>query len=128
MTSRRQGWSFVVALSAAYLLVLQLLLTGLALGTHAAPSLADGTQGVICRGMGTGGSTPDAPTAPPHLPDCCQLGCLMGTALAPSPRVTVAAAFPSDTASSSFVPPTSVVRGDQGWRRPHNSRAPPVHA
>ncbi|WGD28832.1 hypothetical protein AncyloWKF20_13640 [Ancylobacter sp. WKF20] len=118
----------MVALGAAYLLVLQLLLTGLALGTHAAPSLADGTHGVICLGAGAGASTPDAPPAPPHLPDCCQLGCLMGTALAPSPRVTVATAFPSDAASSSFMTPTSVVRGDQGWRTPHNSRAPPVRA
>ncbi len=128
MTGKRQGWSFVVALGAAYLLVLQLLLTGLALGTHAAPSLADSTNGVICLGTGTGGSTPDAPTAPPHLPDCCQLGCLMGTVLAPATAVAVAAAFPSEAVSSSFLPPTSVVRGDEGWRTPRNSRAPPIRA
>jgi hypothetical protein len=118
----------VVALGAAYLLVLQLLLTGFALGSHAAPSLADSTPGVICLGIGTGGSTPDAPTAPPHLPDCCQLGCLLGTALPPATVVAVAAAFPPEAVSSGFLPPTSVVRGDQGRRTPHNSRAPPVRA
>ncbi|WAC27002.1 DUF2946 family protein [Ancylobacter sp. SL191] len=128
MTGKRQGWSFVVALGAAYMLVLQLLLTGLALGTHAAPSLADSNNGVICLGTGTGGSTPDAPTAPPHLPDCCQLGCLLGTVLAPAPSVTVAAVFPPETTGPSVLPLTSVVRGDEGWRTPRNSRAPPIRA
>ncbi|MFK8250143.1 DUF2946 family protein [Ancylobacter terrae] len=128
MTGRRQGWSFLVALGAAYLLVLQILLTGLALGTHATSSLDDASHGVICLEMGTGSSAPDTPTAPPHLPDCCQLGCLLGTVLPPAAVVASATTFPAAATRSHFPPLTSVARGDQGWRTPHNSRAPPARA
>ena len=132
MKIRGRGWSFIAALGVAYVLVLQLLFTGIATGSQAslqADAHAGFTPfdpaGLICLNAPDG---TDAPTAPAQLPDCCQLGCQMGA-------VMLLAA--SGTDGARLAPPSTLVRfaltpADAGTgkdrRRPQNSRAPPLRA
>lgn len=126
MNIRRQAWSFTVALGAAYLLVLQLLLTGMAFGAHAASMI--GSDMPICRGMEGSGTPVDERGSAPRVPDCCQLACQTGSlAGGPTDTALVVLAPPSSTALY-LAPASDAPRGDDGSWKPHNSRAPPRHA
>jgi len=87
---RRKRWDLWVALGAAYFLVVQILVTGIALGADAAPSRQAGLPTVICsfHGPSTAPDGTGQPSGPAHLPDCCTLGCSMfGPAVAPPPAI-----------------------------------------
>jgi hypothetical protein len=89
--NRRIGWHAWVALGAAYLLLVQALLTGLSIGVAAAQMSTQAPGFVICSSNGAhavphgSGQQPDSS----HLPNCCVLGCIMlGPGVAPPPAAT----------------------------------------
>lgn len=107
---------------AAYLLVLQAVLTGLALG--AAPVAADPFS-VICQGAGAV-SSPEAPKGHAALPDCCVAGCAMfGGGMAPPPDDAAGLG-----AGASQVRAPAAAHVDVGRaaadRSSHHPRGPPV--
>lgn len=130
---RRWNWGGIVAsgrgigrrlggVLAAYLLVLQAVLTGLALG--AAPVAADPFS-VICQGVTT--SSPEAP-AKGHaaLPDCCVAGCAMfGGGMAPPPDLAAAIQAGTQRAFGLAADPAAVARAS-AERSANHPRGPPV--
>jgi hypothetical protein len=127
VSRRRQGWDVWVALGAAYLVVVQMLVTGIALGAQAAPSRQADLFTVICSFHGTT-AAPDGPgqsSDHAHLPACCVLGCSMfGPTVAPPPAI------------AGILVPRQIVREPvfaladqpplaQERRTPGNPRAPP---
>jgi hypothetical protein len=88
---RRQGRDIWVALGVAYLVVVQMLVTGIALGAQAAPNPQAGLSTVICSFHETATTGPDGtgqPSDHAHLPACCVLGCSMfGPTVAPPPSI-----------------------------------------
>lgn len=120
----KTGRMMATALVAAYLLVLQALLGGLAAGTHAGAGVTvDAFGQVICRGASAGTSSPSDPAH--HTPDCCTTGCQTSAATG-LPPVAVALGAPVETASHLASRPRadSAPRGLE--QRPHNARAPPL--
>jgi hypothetical protein len=122
---RRDLW---VALGAAYLVLVQMLVTGIALGAEATPSRQAGLPTVICSFRGSS-AVPDGtghPSGPAHLPECCTLGCSMfGPTVAPPPAMV------SLPLSRQITQTPVVAFADQapapGERRtPGNPRAPPT--
>lgn len=86
VTGRRSGWRSWGAILAAYLLVLQAALTGLAVGAQASDAPFGGLGQILCSGDPVpADGAPD--TAPRHAaPDCCVLGCqMLGVGMAPPP-------------------------------------------
>ena len=120
----RTGRMMATALVAAYLLVLQALLGGLAAGTHAGAGVAvDAFGQVLCRGASTGTNGPADPAH--HTPDCCTTGCQTSVATG-LPPVELAFASPS-VATTETAPPLRADIADSGLEhRPHNARAPPL--
>ncbi|MCX5518378.1 DUF2946 family protein [Kaistia defluvii] len=122
----RQGLSAEVTLFVAFMLVIQVLFSGLSLGARAA-TLDSGALGhVLCttegRTVAAGSPTDDAP--PAHAFDCCTFGCSMvGGAVPPAPDESAALTnrllFVSKPAPAS---PRLVAHVE---RKPHNPRAPP---
>ncbi|WP_309388413.1 hypothetical protein [Chelatococcus sambhunathii] len=108
---------------AAYLLVLQAVLTGLALG--AAPVAADPFS-VLCRTDAAAPQETPAKSGHKALPDCCVAGCAMfGGGMAPPPD---AAASIGAHASQVLAP--AAVQADVARaaadRSSHHPRGPPV--
>lgn len=124
----RRGWRPLVALAASYLLVLQVLLTGLTMIGHPASAAADGLAAVICTpdGIQTAPGHPDAPVDP-HGLTCCLIGCSgAGPAVAP-PAAAVAAGFVKPAPAP--IPPGATDRPADGHRHsPGRARAPPPTA
>ena len=123
----RQGWRRVAAVAAAYLLVLQAVLTGLALGAHADPAGRGALATVICSSAGPGGGD-DQSGLPFEHSDwiaCCVLGCGMSSlGLAPPLAGTgVARIPPAEAIALRWVPRAQPGRGFE--RSPRNTRAPP---
>jgi len=112
------------ALVAAYLLVLQALLGGLAAGTHAGAGVSvDAFGQVLCRGASTGTDSPADPAH--HTPDCCTTGCQTS---ATSGLPPLAPAFAAPRAAIAHTQPllrTNLATSDLD-HRPHNARAPPL--
>ncbi|WP_347276900.1 DUF2946 family protein [Rhizobium sp. YJ-22] len=80
---RRPGtW---VAFVAAYMLVLQSLLTAFAVGAMAAPRPIDAFGGIICTSHGDTKPSGDGSSDRHDPPDCCMAGCAMLSG-APAPR------------------------------------------
>lgn len=120
-------WSFAAALCVAYLLVLQLVLSGVALGAHAAPDSQDHAGLVLCQGAAGGEGVPFAPTPPPHWPDCCQLVCQMGSV--DLPVATGAAPLPPPAALETNAGlARDLTPAGPPARCAHPSRAPPLSA
>jgi len=120
----KTGRRMATALVAAYLLVLQALLGGLAAGTHAGAGVTvDAFGQVICRGASAGTNGPADPAH--HTPDCCTTGC-QTSAVTGLPPVALALGTPIETASYLASRPRadSAPRGLE--HRPHNARAPPI--
>lgn len=120
----RQTGLLAASLLAAWLLVLQAVFGGLAMGAHAGMGVALGPSGeVICLNIPVGGDEPDKTG---HLPDCCTAGCrVVATAALPPPEP---AALPAPFAAPAPVlaaPLAEAARPGPG-RLPHNARAPPV--
>lgn len=124
MSIRRQGLSFVVALGVAYLLVLQILLAGVALGSHAGPLLSEGSGAILCSTAAQAPS-PEGPRSLPHLPDCCSLGCLAGTTAPPASSVVATLIPIAREVRAGFPPIATAARAESRWHIPRNSRAPP---
>ena len=126
MNFRRTRWGSRVALCAAWLLVVQALLTGLSLGASAAPVQRDFFGNVICSEAARSGTEDGQPANPAHLPTCCVLGCSMAAAAAvpPPPAPGLPAARP---AGRFVAPPSADERGARSaFRTPRNTRAPPA--
>lgn len=114
----------MVAIFAAYLLVLQAMLTGLTLGVTAANADANLFTQVLC--APSGADADGAPEPVRHsLPKCCSTSCVMaGGGLAPPPALDVAAPLPA-------VVPVTTAFADRDAapapveRSPRSTRAPP---
>ncbi|GLK86756.1 hypothetical protein [Ancylobacter defluvii] len=120
----RQTGLLAAAILAAYLLVLQTVLGGLAMGTHAGMGVALGPAGeVICLNT----TTPDGQQdTAGHLPDCCTSSCRLGAlASLPPPEL---APLPSPLAlpALALAGPRVDSPASGTEHLPHNARAPPV--
>lgn len=94
MSRSAPAWKLPFALLAAYLLVLQMVLAGFALGAMAAPDAAD-HQDILCSAASTTDKAPDeapGPSQTRHF-DCCARGCplLGGLLIVPAPVAEVSA-------------------------------------
>lgn len=94
MSRSAPAWKLPFALLAAYLLVLQMVLAGFALGALAAPDSAD-HQGIFCSASGATEAAPDEapdPSQTQHF-DCCARSCPMlgGLLITPPPAAEVSA-------------------------------------
>jgi hypothetical protein len=116
--------TMMVAVFAAYLVVLQALLGGLASGSHAGMAYALGASGeIICSGAA---DLPGHPAEPAHhTPDCCLTGCNMPIAAGALPQP---AALPAllPVALAILVPAQPETRSSDTARGPHKARAPPL--
>lgn len=125
MSAHRSNTRRVVAWLAAYLLVVQAVLTGLTFGLQAAPSDPFGLHTILCSSANS--AQPDTPldTGHPRKSDCCALGCAMfGAGIAPP----VAAAWREPARP---IGPVSLERDDlsvppssSDWS-PRSTRGPP---
>jgi hypothetical protein len=115
--------------AAAYLLVVQTLVAGIALGTRAGFFKLDAEAHVICSSVGASSSPrgPEQPTDPDRSEHqiCCILGCAMGGPIAGPPPATfaisgvqVAAAIVARSQSDDRIDITLE-------RSPRKTRAPP---
>ncbi|MDR6951642.1 hypothetical protein J2X65_000991 [Ancylobacter sp. 3268] len=125
MSNRAPQMSLMAAaILAAYLLVLQTVLGGLAMGAHAGMGVALGPAGeVICLNA----TTPDGQQdSAGHLPDCCTANCRIGAlASLPPPElapIPAPLALPAITLAGPRVDAPSTGTA----HLPHNARAPPV--
>ena len=88
ITVRRRCWSACGAVAVAYLLVIQTLVAGIALGTQAGFFQRDADIHVICSSAGAP-SSPRGPEQPADRSEhqiCCIVGCAMfGPLAVPSP-------------------------------------------
>ena len=122
----RQGLSAEVTLFVAFMLVIQVLFSGLSLGAKAAALDSSALSHVLCtsdgRAVAAGPATDDAPVA--HTIDCCTFGCSMvGGAVPTAPDESAALTnrlrFVTKPAPAS---PRLVAHVE---RKPQNPRAPP---
>ncbi|PZQ11594.1 MAG: hypothetical protein DI565_17810 [Ancylobacter novellus] len=115
---RRRIWGVL----AAYLIVLQAALGGLAAGTSS-PAFADPFQTLCAQSASDQAPTPDKPHG--GLPNCCVAGCLMLVGMAPppdgSPLAPADAITPVESGAAA-VPDVST-SPDQS---PRSSRGPPA--
>lgn len=121
---KRASW---VALGAAYLLFVQAILGGLAIGASAAPAAFDPLSALCRTDDGSGPVRPDRPAGHPHLPDCCTTACSMFSG-APVPAFAAVLLTPhlADPAEPAPLPLAPVAAAPQ--RSPANPRAPPAQA
>lgn len=123
MSRSAPAWKLPFALLAAYLLVLQMVLAGFALGALAAPDSAD-HQGIFCSASGATDAAPD-PSQTRHF-DCCARSCPMlgGLLITPPPAAEVSAVgfvvapgpapTPDPSARSSYPRNQRTARGPPG--------------
>jgi hypothetical protein len=126
MSRSAPAWKLPFALLAAYLLVLQMVLAGFALGALAAPDSAD-HQGIFCSASGATEAAPDAapdPSQTRHF-DCCARSCpMLGGLLITPPAAEVSAVgfvvapgpapTPDPSARSSYPRNQRTARGPPG--------------
>lgn len=126
---RRQGWSPTVALLAAYLLVVQSLLSAFSIGASASPAQLDFFGNVICTSKGAvtfpGGNDP----ADRHdMPYCCFFGCSIISPMVVSPPEFFGIVTSPLCQAVAFIfrGDEKAVVADEG--KPSNPRAPPLNA
>ncbi|MGO1080298.1 DUF2946 family protein [Inquilinus sp. CA228] len=119
---RRASW---VALGAAYLLFVQAILGGLAIGASAAP--LDPLSALCRTDDGSGPILPDQPAGHPHLPDCCTTGCSMFSG-APVPTFVAVLLVPHLAGPTEPAPLPVAPASAAPQRSPANPRAPPAQA
>ena len=116
---RRASW---VALGAAYLLFVQAILGGLAIGASAATL---DPLSALCRADDAGPVRQDPAADHPHLPDCCTTGCAMfGGAPVPGFVAVLLVPHLAGPTEPALLPLTPVATAPQ--RSPANPRAPPA--
>src|SRR5688572_5233625 len=120
---RGRAWSSAIAVLAAYLLVVQAAVGGLAQAAAAAPARADFFGGIICS-AGAPKHVPDLPADRSHSPNCCTLGCGMAApvALPPSANIVPAPLANADSGLLSLFADRVIPGFD---RRSAKARAPP---
>lgn len=116
------AWRKSLALAAAYLLAVQMVVAGFALGVQAAPA-ADGLHAILCTASGDSDEGP-AGSLPSRF-DCCTLGCAMLGGLGhPAPHAV-------EVASQGFVlvgnapAPSTACPGPGAQCRQRTARGPP---
>ncbi|MFG1372932.1 hypothetical protein V5F32_12225 [Xanthobacter oligotrophicus] len=128
MTIPHPAWRAWTAVAAAYLLVLQVLVTGIAGGAHAASFGLDPIATAMCGPSAHGAMVPpDDGALPPHQSlSCCVLGCSMfGPDAAPPPAAWNLVRHPVlVVADTVFAWPRAVRRSAHG-ASPGLPRAPP---
>lgn len=125
MQRRRAG---VVGILAAYLLVLQALIGGLAMGQHAAMGVGLGPNGeVICVNAPPGAehSAPSGPASSGHMQDCCTSACriALSTVLPPPAPAALPVRFAARLERAAALPGDATL--EAGRRSAHHPRAPP---
>ncbi|RXF72833.1 hypothetical protein [Hansschlegelia zhihuaiae] len=125
MAARRKAWGSWGAIFAAYLLVVQAALAGLALGAQAAEPAFGPLGQILC----SGGPIPldGAPTPSQHksTPDCCAPGCpMLGGGMAPPAAASPAAVPTVETVTERLSSADAPVNSSRAWasKRP---RGPP---
>ncbi|PAP93553.1 DUF2946 family protein [Mesorhizobium wenxiniae] len=115
------------AIAAAYLLVLQSMLSAFAFGIGPDASQRDAFGNVICTQQGAA-QLPGGDPHQQHIPACCVLGCGMASAVyAPPPAAaTLSGNFSVETVA--FLLPAFRHLDFARDRSPSNPRAPPVTA
>ncbi|PSJ60838.1 DUF2946 family protein [Pseudaminobacter soli (ex Li et al. 2025)] len=125
---RHKGWNILVALVAAYLLVLQSAVGALALGASSNSLQLDAFGNPICSsGMDSKGESP-AGKDHKNMPDCCTVACSM---FAPVAAIDRTAAFVAKPARSVSVSLPAHFEGSPASRLDHDPgrpRAPPLMA
>lgn len=131
MTAPPPAWKAWTAWIAAYVLVLQMLVAGMAMGVRAAPLMGEGGDAVLCLSA----ASEDAPkpdgggAGHAGLPNCCILGCAMfgAAAVPPVPGWSIA---PQPVARLQTAAPASIVvlRPTTHGPSPSLARAPPAAA
>ena len=119
---KRASW---VALGAAYLLFVQAILGGLAIGASAAT--LDPLSALCRTDDGAGPVRQDPPADHPHLPDCCTTGCAMFGG-APVPAFVAVLLVPHLAGRTEPAPLPLVPVAAAPQRSPANPRAPPAQA
>lgn len=121
---KRASW---VALGAAYLLFVQAILGGLAIGASAAPAFDP--LSALCRADdgAAAPARPDQPAGHPHLPDCCTTGCSMFSG-APVPAFVAVLLVPHLAGRTEPAPLPLAPVATAPQRSPANPRAPPAQA
>ena len=117
----------MAALCVAYILVLQLVFSGLALGAHAASDSPGHADFALCQGATGSEPAPSAPKPLPRWPDCCQLVCQMGAVDLPVAAVAVPTTAPVAAPTHARLARDLTPAGPPA-RRAHPSRAPPLSA
>ena len=121
---KRASW---VALGAAYLLFVQAILGGLAIGASAAPAAFDPLSALCRIDDGQAPARQDQPAGHPHLPDCCTSGCSMFSG-APVPGFVAVLLVPHLAGQSEPAPLPLAPVAAAPQRSPANPRAPPAQA
>ncbi|MCX5478251.1 hypothetical protein OSH08_04495 [Kaistia geumhonensis] len=117
----------LVALVAAYVLLLQAVLGSPALGAAADPLRFD-PLGVICATHETAaGDSQNDPAHKPHLPDCCFAGCLMMGAAALAAEAAPAFRPPVRIGRLAAPTPADILPAPR-YASGANPRAPPLPA
>lgn len=128
MTIPHPAWRAWTAVAAAYLLVLQVLVMGIAGGAHAAPLSLDHVVTVMCGPSAHGGTAlpVDGGPAPHQSPSCCVLGCSMfGPGAAPPPASWSHVRHPLAGAADTVSVRPLLVRWSAHGASPGLPRAPP---
>lgn len=128
MNAAPRTWRRWTAILAAYALVLQVMLAGLAAGAMAAPAASGDDGFVLCLGAADPTAPPSGGDTPAHkgFPDCCTAGCpMLGSAATPPPDA--ASLPPPDLRAIAAVSgPVTAPAVRTAARTAHPARAPPV--
>ncbi|MFG1293036.1 hypothetical protein [Xanthobacter versatilis] len=128
MTNPQPAWRAWTAVAAAYLLVLQVLVTGIAGGVHAASFGLDPAATAMCGPSAHGGTAPaDDGALPPHDSlSCCVLGCsMLGPGAAPPPAEWSLVRHPVMVVADAAYPSSREARRTVRGSSPGLPRAPP---
>lgn len=122
----RRRW---VAIAAAYLLVLQAVLAGLASGAHAADrALAQSLGITLCSPLGSHEAASGQDAAKADLIDHCRTVCALASNVLFPPSDMHAAVVYRDVDRVAFARQLDTPQGYVGGRSPANPRAPPSRA
>lgn len=122
MRTTHPAWRAWTALAAAYLLVLQMLMVGLA-----TPALTLESAGILCQAAAASGSGDPQSPAQDTSADCCILGCSMfGPPVAPPPPF--AALLPSRSWNGAEPQGRPLLVGSGLGSSTSQARAPPSQA
>lgn len=127
MTRHRPAWKDWTALIAAYVLVLQAIVLGLASGAMAAPRL-DGPGALLCHGADPRSAPASGDGSLPHGDEpCCPMGCAaLGPLVAPPPAEGALPERPPAFIAAQAVRAGEAPRRAGNAGTPNLARAPPA--